>query len=520
MKGNTLLDNISKLNTFIHMSKANNLLAIYVEKITNGKSGTMKFVSDFDNFTLDLLYTSLQIMSNKDTITKAEYNKLDKKELSYYIKKVKGMDFFKRQVPTIKTEEHLINYLIKALANGEYTCNFNNTIKFDNGLIIDAEWTNNLARFLIASLNNNTNLSSDATCYYFNTVKVPVTPNTDVNAFVKDLKQYEYSVKRQDNKKLSFQNVKYLIDKLSVITDYDFKSLQEINSELEKNRFTLSVNKKNVTVTKETKMKLEKLLNEESDYRVTIEFIKDTLKCHNSASNINKRKRIETFEILRSLSYAYKSEMPIQTVREQFSIKENKSDLENALNIAAFYINYVYDETNLERHFNYAILNLENLKPSIIDYETPEYKSIIRNLSVLNKKVISINRRINKYLEESRNIPKNDLKFIEENASGFVRNCASLDKTVKETKILRARLDEIKDDNRHNANINKTKLKYIKEAIITGHYTYSKDNLLTFDCYSDEDYHHTFHLEITASDFKDILLSEENCNARINFYQI
>ena len=73
------------------MSKANNLLAIYVEKITNGKSGTMKFVSDFDNFTLDLLYTSLQIMSNKDTITKAEYNKLDKKELSYYIKKVKGI---------------------------------------------------------------------------------------------------------------------------------------------------------------------------------------------------------------------------------------------------------------------------------------------------------------------------------------------------------------------------------------------------------------------------------------------
>ena len=58
MKGNTLLDNISKLNTFIHMSKANNLLAIYVEKITNGKSGTMKFVSDFDNFTLDLLFTS------------------------------------------------------------------------------------------------------------------------------------------------------------------------------------------------------------------------------------------------------------------------------------------------------------------------------------------------------------------------------------------------------------------------------------------------------------------------------
>jgi len=87
MACNTLLDNISKLNTFVHMSKSNELLSIYVEKITNNKSQNMKFVNDFDYLSLDLLYTSLQLMSNKETITKVEFDKLDKKELSYYMRK-------------------------------------------------------------------------------------------------------------------------------------------------------------------------------------------------------------------------------------------------------------------------------------------------------------------------------------------------------------------------------------------------------------------------------------------------
>lgn len=518
MKGNTLLDNISKLNTFIHMSKSNELLSVYVEKITNNKSQNMKYVNDFDPISLDLLYTSLQLMSNKESISKIDYNKLDKKELSYYLKKVKGLDFFKKQVPNIKSEEILINYLKKALANGEYSCNFNNTIKFDNGLIIDSKWTIEFSSFLITSLNNNVNLSNDALTYYFNTVTIPEFPDNDLNKFIRGIKQHEYSAKRQDGKRLSYQDVKYLIDKLSVIAEYDFKKLQEINSELEKNRYTLSVNKKVVTFSKETKQKLEKLLNEETDYSVITEFIKDTLKCHNSSSNINKRRLIDSFEILRSLSHAYKANYSILDARKQFSIKDKKQDLENAQAIALFYINYIYDESNLNKHFNYAVLDLDNLKPSIIDYDTPEYKSILKNLSILNKKVITTNRRINKYLEEARTKPKDDLKFIEENSKGFSHNCQELDKLIKETKVLRVKLDEAKDTNRHDANINKTKLRYIKEAIISGHYSY--DNLLIFDCYSPDDYHHTFHLEISIEEFKSILLSEHNCNSRINFYQI
>ena len=40
---------------------------------------------------------------------------------------------------------------------------------------------------------------------------------------------------------------------------------------------------------------------------------------------------------------------------------------------------------NLNELFNYEILNLEDLKPNIIDYETTEYKNIISELSKLNK---------------------------------------------------------------------------------------------------------------------------------------
>ena len=36
-RGNTLLENISKLNTFIRMSKSNELLGIYIDKIINNK---------------------------------------------------------------------------------------------------------------------------------------------------------------------------------------------------------------------------------------------------------------------------------------------------------------------------------------------------------------------------------------------------------------------------------------------------------------------------------------------------
>lgn len=520
-RGNTLLENISKLNTFIHMIKSNEFLSIYIEKIINNKSKSIKFINDFDHISLDLLYTSLQIMNYKDKVTKEVFNKIDQKELRYYLDKVKGITYFKKQVPSIKNEEILVNYLKESLANGRYICNNNNTVKFDNGLIVDSDWIVEFSNFLITSLNINENLSNDGLTYRFNAISLPEEHSNNLKQYIKDIRLYEYNVSRKDEKKLSFQDIKYLIDILSTIENYDFKQLQEINSILAKEKFTLSVNKKNVTFSKEDKQKIEKMLNEEHYEKVLNEFIKDTLKCHNSTANINKRKMINIYELLRSLSHAYKCNYTLQECRKLFALKERKEEIQNALAIANFYINYIYDEENLHKYFNYSLLKLDNLKPSIIDYETPEYKSIINELSALNKKIVVINRRINKCLDTARKIPKNNKKMLQDNSVILSRNCHELEKLVKESRVLREELNDAKDENRRDSNINRTKIKYIKDAIINGRYNYDQDtSLLTFENYSNKDYHCTFFLEITLNDFIDIVLSDNNRNTRINFYQI
>ena len=520
-RGNTLLENISKLNTFIHMVKSNEFLSIYIEKIINNKSKSIKFINDFDHISLDLLYTSLQIMNYKDKITKETFYKLDKKELKYYMDKTKGINYFKKQVPAIKSEEVLVDYLKDALANGKYICNNNNTVKFDNGLIVDSDWIVEFSNFLITSLNNNENLSSDGMTYHLNALSFPENPQNNLKQYIKEIKLYEYNVTRKDEKKLSYQDIKYLIDTLSVIEDYDFKQLQDINSILAKEKFALSINKKNVSFTKEEKQKIEKMLNEEHYENVLTEYIKDILKCHNSKSSLNKRKLIENYELLRSLSHAYKCHYTLQECRKLFDLRAKKDEIINALTIANFYIHYVYDEDNLNKYFNYALLKLDNLKPTIIDYETTEYKSIISELSNLNKKVVIINRRINKCLDVARTIPKNNTTLKEENAASLARNCRELERLVKEIRVLREELNDAKDENRRESNINKTKLKYIKDSIINGRYNYDKDtSLITFDSYSPKDYHCTFHLEITLDDFIDIVLSDYNRNIRINFYQL
>ena len=215
-RGNIMLDNISKLNTFIHMTKSNEFLGIYIEKILNNKSKSIKFINDFDHISLDLLYTSLQIMSEKEKISKEDFDKLDKKELDYYMSKVKGIGFFKKQVPQIKSEEILVDYLKKALSNGEYICNHNNTIKFDNGLVVDSDWIVEFSNFLITSLNNNINLSKDSLTYHFNAISIPEIKNNNIKSFIKNIKLYEYNVTRKNEKKLSYQDIKYLIDTLSL----------------------------------------------------------------------------------------------------------------------------------------------------------------------------------------------------------------------------------------------------------------------------------------------------------------
>ena len=520
-RGNALLENISKLNTYIRMSKSNELLGIYIDKIVNNKSSKIKFVTDFDSISLDLLYTSLQIMNYKDKVTKEAYNKLDKKELKYYLDKLRGMSYFKRQLPSIKNEEILIDYLREALSNGDYIINSDSTIKFGNGLVIDSKWLVEFTHFLITSLNNNINLSKDGKVYHFNTITIPEVINNNLRKFIKDIRLFEYNITRKDNRSLTYQNIKYLIDILSPIDKYDFKQLQEINSILSKENFTLTINKKSVSFSKEEKQTLEKMLNEDHYNNLVNDFIKGKYKCLDSKFNINRKRLIDSFELLRSISHAYKCNYSIVECRKLFSLENKKEELKNALSISNFYINYIYDEPSLNSLFNYATLSLEELKPSIIDYETAEYKNIISELSKLNKKVVSINRKINKCLSNAKIIPKTNLKLQEENSKGLSRNCQELERYVNEIRILREQLINIKDTNRELYNINKTKIKYIKESIITGNYSYDPDTTyLVFKCFSPKDYHCTLDLDLSLDKFIEIILSKDNINKRINFYQI
>lgn len=521
MRGNTLLENISKLNTFIHMTKSNEFLEIYIEKIMNNRSKNIKFINDFDHISLELLYTSLQIMNSNTKNIKDEINKLDKNELKHYLDKAKGIGFFKSQVPTIRDNESLITYLTDSLANGSYVCNNNNTIKFDNGLIVDSDWVVEFAHFLVTSFNNNVNLSSDGMNYVFYNVTVPEPDTNVVRTYIKEIKLYEYSISKKGNQKLSYDNVKYLINTFSNIEEYDFKKLKDINSKLAKEGYILSINKKNPQFNSQDKLKLEKLLNESENNKVLTEYVKETLRCYNSQANMNRRNLIDNYELLLSLAHAYKCAYSLEECRKLFTLNKQREELRNAIAMANFYINYIYDEENLNKYFNYAMLKLDRLKPNIIDYETPEYKEIIKDLSALNKKSVIINRKINKYLFNARHIPSDNTELLEDNKTSLDRNCKELEKTVKEIKMLREQLDEEKDENRRDSNINKTKIKYIKDSLIAGTYTYDKDtSIITFDVYSNKDYHHAFNLEISLEEFIDIFLSDHNRNLRINYYQI
>ena len=526
MRDNKLFENISKLNTLVRMIKSNELLGIYIEKITNNKSKNLKFVNDFDYISLDLLYTSLQIMNSSENIKPEEYEKLDKRELKYYIDKIKGISYFKNQVSAIKDVETLITYLMHSLSNGAYICNNNNTIKFENGLLVDSDWLVEFSRFLVTSFNNNINLSNDSMTYSFKTVSFPKEENVkpflrDNKRYLKGIRLYEYNVKRKDNKKLSFDNIKYLINVLTTIDNYDFQELKDINSKLNSDGFTLSINKQNPQFTKEQRKQIDNFLNEESYTPVLEEYIKNILKCYNSETNIRRRELINSYEILLDLSRAYKCNYTLSECRKLFDLNKSKEQITNAFAIADFYINYIYDEHNLNKYFNYSVLTLDDLKPTIIDYETPEYKEIIKKLSSLNKKNVVINRKINKYLNEARKINKTNLEALEANAKLINRNCQELEKNLNEIKGLREELGEAKDENHKANNINKTKIKYIKESIISGTYSYDpKTTMLVFDVYSKKDYHRAFNLEISLMDFKTIVLSEKNRNQRINFYQI
>ena len=103
-----ILENITKLSTNVLMTNSNNYLSIYLEKILNKKSKTLKFIPEFNCELLELLYTSLQLMNYNDTLRLEEYSKLDRQELKKYLTQV---SYYKNQVSTLKTDLSLINHI-------------------------------------------------------------------------------------------------------------------------------------------------------------------------------------------------------------------------------------------------------------------------------------------------------------------------------------------------------------------------------------------------------------------------
>ena len=140
--------------------------------------------------------------------------------------------------------------------------------------------------------------------------------------------------------------------------------------QLSKEKYILSINKLNTNFNTEVKSKIEMLLNEsDTNYYRLDEYIKDVLKCSNGAYRTNKKKLINTYDLLRSFAHAYKANYKLEECRNLFNLSSKEYEIEFGLTISNFYLNYIYDEENLNKYFNYALLNLEDVKPTIIDYE-------------------------------------------------------------------------------------------------------------------------------------------------------
>lgn len=511
-----ILENITKLSTNILMTNSNNYLSIYLEKVLNKKSKTLKFIPEFNCELLELLYTSLQMMNYNDTLKLEDYNKLDKIELKKYLT---SLGNYQNIVPTLKTDLSLINYITKSLSNGSYAYTSNGKVKFDNNLVVELTWLVELSNFLIKSFIVNENLSNDRKTYSVKLVKIPDTKE-NVRQITKETEVYELNITRKDKRIMKLANLTYLKEALEEINKYDFKIIKELTSKLGKNKYNLSVTKKQARFDSDDKTMIEKCLNENTDHTELIDYIKEVLDSKDSVSTLNKLELVDTYELLKDIAYDYKLNTPIEKCRNKYDFTDKKQLINSALSIANFYNYYIFDEDQLKKYFDYEKLDLSKVKPTVIDYETEEYKNILAELSTLNKKVVAENRNINRLLAKGRiRVTAKPSKNNEKNTE-IANSCRELERLAASIKKLREQLSKEKDSNDHISNINKTKIRYIKESIINGKYKFNqKEDSIIFDCYSSKDNHKTFHLEINLDDFDSQVLSEDNQKLRLEFYQ-
>lgn len=507
---NTLLENIGKLNTLLTMNKSNNVLNTYIDKILNKKCKTLEYISDYDVVSLDLLYLSLMLLCCKNKIN---FNVMDRKELKYYFDLIGGVEYFKKQVSSLKNEETIIGYLKEAMCKGDYICNVDNKVKFGLGIVVPYEWLITLLNFLVSVFLEKDQVDNNAKEYTFKVVLF--SPELSFDNIFKETKVYEYRIKKINNEFLSYENIMYLNELFKDTLSYDFKDLQDINSKLAKNGFSLSVDKRGLEIKKAEKSIILKMINEGETLEEIKEYIKEISNDKSAVTRVNRKRMIENLEVIRGLAYFYKMHGDLEKARK---LIDDVDGIMLAREYVNLYINYIYDEDNLLRLFNYELLDFNDIKPSIIDYETMEYKDILRELSTLNKKVVTLNKKINRYLDNGR-IVRRDRKLFKENEKNIEVSCEELNGLQLRIESLRLKLDETKDLNHNQRNVNRMKMKYIKEAIISGSYKNFAEKIV-FDYYNEKDYRHMFHLEMTLADFKEVIFSEHNINVRINFYHI
>ena len=500
-KGNVLLDNILKLNNFILMAKSSNALFLYVDKILNGKCSKIKFIPEYDYVSLEVVLNAL--MLPVEVIDKETYQKLDKKELNYYLNKILKINNI-RNNKKLNDKEKLLDFIVNGIKKGEFTCNNNSTITISTLLTLDSSWVLELLSFLNDNIYYNLNLSKDKKSYQFNLLNYSNTKKLVYNDFLNDLMLYKCKISKKNNSVLGFKDLIKIDDIIRTIYKYDFKKLEDINSELNKEGLKLSINKEKVKGTKD----IENIFNEcdtESKFKDLINFIKDYYDVIDSVNNVNIKNNKTVYGYLKKLNYAYFSNYSLNEARKLYKIDNSIKKYQTFIN---FFIFYIYDYDNIEDHFNYELLKLEDLRPKIVDYETEEYKNIIDKLSNLSKRQVSLNKKVNKYMTSDIR----DYKVI--NYYGEL-----LSQVNDEIVNLKSEFAARKENNNSLYNINKIKINYIIDSILNNNYVLFEDKII-FREYDKKDNHVTFYLVIKLEDFNDEVLSLYNQNERINYYQV
>ena len=315
-KGNVLLDNILKLNNFILMAKSSNALFLYVDKILNGKCSKIKFIPEYDYVSLEVVLNAL--MLPVEVIDKETYQKLDKKELNYYLNKILKINNI-RNNKKLNDKEKLLDFIVNGIKKGEFTCNNNSTITISTLLTLDSSWVLELLSFLNDNIYYNLNLSKDKKSYQFNLLNYSNTKKLVYNDFLNDLMLYKCKISKKNNSVLGFKDLIKIDDIIRTIYKYDFKKLEDINSELNKEGLKLSINKEKVKGTKD----IENIFNEcdtESKFKDLINFIKDYYDVIDSVNNVNIKNNKTVYGYLKKLNYAYFSNYSLNEARKLYKI--------------------------------------------------------------------------------------------------------------------------------------------------------------------------------------------------------